>query len=101
MTDLIYFCLGALVTYRLALMISKENGPGRLFLKLRNWAKFNCTLHEGISCVHCESIWWAAPTTAFLVWREAFQWQDAGLVWLALSAAAIALHHTFTKDFKQ
>jgi len=97
----LYLLLSAFAVYRLALMVAKESGPGRTFKMMRSWAKsVNCTFHEGVSCVHGESMWWSAVVTPFLVWRGVVEWQDSALVWTALSGTAIALHWQFTKDFK-
>lgn len=95
------FILGGLVTYRLALMWSLESGPGRIFRKLRNLPPPKSATREGLSCLHCTSVWFAAPVTAFLCWRGVIEPLDAWLYWLAFSALAIVLHHTFTEGFKK
>jgi hypothetical protein len=93
------FALGSLVTYRLSLMLSKESGPWRIFKKLRHAAPPKSATREGISCLHCESVWWAAPVTAYLVWSREIAPADGPLYWLGFSAVAIVLHHAFTGDF--
>lgn len=95
------FLVGSLVTYRLSLMVSAESGPGRIFKKLRHLPAPRSAAREGLSCLHCESIWWAVPVTAFLWWRERIESWDAPIYWLALSGAAIVIHHAFTEDFKK
>lgn len=93
--------LGCLATYRLALMFSKESGPGRLFKKLRHAAPAKSATREGLSCLHCESVWWAAPVTIFFGWQGEITWVTSWLWWLAFSAGAIIIHHAFTEDFKK
>lgn len=95
------FIIAALVVYRLSLMLSKESGPGRIFQKLRRAAPPKSATREGLSCLHCESIWWSAPVTAFLWWTNRVAPLDTPLYWLALSGAAIVLHYAFTEDFKK
>lgn len=101
MSDLFILLLGSLVTFRLALMFSKESGPGRIFKKLRHAAPPKSATREGLSCLHCESVWWAAPVTAFLWWLDLIPAWHTPLYWLALSGVAIILHHAFTSDFKK
>lgn len=93
--------IGSLATYRLALMFSKESGPGRIFKKLRHAAPAKSATREGLSCLHCESVWWATPVMLFFGYRQHIAWSDAWLWWLAFSAGAIIIHHAFTEDFKK
>lgn len=101
MSDWFILLIGGLVTYRLALMFSEESGPWRIFKKLRHSAPPKSATREGLSCLHCESVWWAAPTTAFLWWRGEIDPWHTPLYWLAFSAIAIIAHHAFTEDFKK
>lgn len=93
--------LGGLVTFRLALMFSKESGPGRIFKKLRAAAPAKSATREGLECLHCESVWIAAPVTGYFCWRGKIAWPDSWLYWLGFSAIAVILHHAFTVDFKR
>jgi hypothetical protein len=95
------FTLGGLVTFRLALMFSSESGPGRIFKKLRHAAPAKSATREGLECLHCESIWWSAPVTAFFWWQGKIGAWFTPLYWLAFSALAIVLHHAFTVGFKK
>lgn len=95
------FTIAALVVYRLSLMLSLEAGPGRIFKKLRNIPPPKSATKEGLSCIHCSSVWYSAPVTAFLWWRDRIEPWDAPLWWLALSGVAICLHYQFTSNFKK
>lgn len=101
MNEWLILALGSLTTYRLALMFSVESGPGRIFKKLRNLPPPKSATREGLSCLHCESIWWAAPTTALLFCLGEIKVWHTPLYWLAFSAVAVVLHHAFTADFKK
>lgn len=98
---LLEFIIGGLVTYRLSLMFSKENGPGRIFKKLRNAPPPKSSAREGLSCLHCGSIWWGVPVALFFTITKRITWTDTTPYWLAFSAVAIILHHQFTEDFKK
>lgn len=95
------FTIAALVVYRLSLMTALESGPGRIFREIRNIPEPKSATREGITCIHCTSIYHAALVTAFLWWRDRIESWDAPLWWLALSGVAICLHHQFTSNFKK
>lgn len=95
------FAVGSLVTYRLALMFSKENGPGRIFQKLRRLPPPKSATKEGLECVHCTSVWFAAPAAAFYSAFNKITWYEFPMFWAGFSAMAVILHRLFTKDFKR
>lgn len=101
MNEWLIIIIGSLVTYRMALMISSESGPGRIFKKLRNLPPPKSATKEGLSCLHCESVWWAAPTTGFFWYLGEIPALHTPLYWLAFSGLAIVFHHAFTVDFKK
>jgi hypothetical protein len=78
--------LAALAVWRLTHLLSAEDGPWKIFSRLRRavdgsgWATL-------LDCFYCLSMWIAAP---FAVWIG-IDWPDRFLLWLALSAAAILL----------
>lgn len=81
----------------MALMLSSESGPAWIFRKLRNVPHKKSSIHEGIRCIWCTSVWVAAATTTFFFWRGAFDLAEWPLYWLAFSGAAVALNQQFTK----
>jgi hypothetical protein len=66
--DLVALTLAALAVYRLARMISSEEGPGAIFTKLRG--RFDpdqqTWIGRGLNCQLCVGFWLALPI-AFLV----------------------------------
>lgn len=60
-----YLLLGGLATFRLALLISSESGPAFIFRKLRRLPPPKSSAKEGLSCIWCLSIWFAAMITAY------------------------------------
>lgn len=94
-----------LACFRLAVLLSEDSGPGHLISKLRSFlkreAKTNKALRktyvqEGVDCLRCSSVWWAAPVAAYAVLRDQIEgWPrmtaDGFLLWMALSAMAILL----------
>lgn len=104
--NLTIFLIASLATFRLSLLISKEDGPAWIFLKLRRWLKREAqqhqsvketALHEGIECQWCVSVWTGAIVTLYLVALNFCDWPIAPLIWLALSGTAIIINQTFTK----
>lgn len=90
--------LGTLATYRLALMISSESGPGRIFRKLRRLPEKGSATKEGLSCPLCLAIHFGALVAGFYWWREIIEPWDIPVWWLAMSAGAVCLHMQFTTD---
>jgi hypothetical protein len=91
------FFLASMATYRLALMGSSEEGPAAIFARLRHKVPPKTNPGRGIRCLYCWSVWIAGLITLLFVYRQDVSPRDAPLYWLAVSAAAIALHQTFTK----
>lgn len=91
------FTIAALAVYRLSLLISEEDGPAWIFRHLRNAPPKKSSLHKGIRCQWCVSVWMAGLVTVWLWWIGKVQPIDTPLISLALSGAAIALNQQFTK----
>lgn len=112
MTDswLTLFICG-LATFRLSVMLSNDDGPGKIFSKLRSAlkreAKQNPTLrksdiHNGIDCSRCSSVWVALPMALYGFQHESLHaWitetGDVFLSWMALSGLAILFNRMFPK----
>lgn len=87
--------LAALATWRLASLVTHENGPWDVLAKIRHWAGVrydehsNCIGNELLCCFWCCSMWQALGV-AFIV----FLWRGDPFVvflldWLAFSTGAI------------
>jgi hypothetical protein len=78
--------LTALATWRITHLLSDEDGPGDVVvrLRLRLGSGFWGSLMD---CFYCLSLWVAAPL-ALVVTRVPVEWP---LIWLALSGAACLL----------
>lgn len=92
------FTIGCLATFRLALLVSEEDGPAFLFRKLRRLPPPGSSAKKGLSCPWCMSIWAGALVAAFEWWRGNVPGKDAVLYGLGLSAGAIAVHQQFIAD---
>lgn len=95
--DWFTFTVAAFATHRLALLVSKEDGPAFIFRKLRRLPPPKSSAKEGLACPWCVSVWMSAAVTTFLWWRGFVPGIDWALYWLAISSAAIAINQTFTK----
>ena len=83
-----YLLLGGLATYRISLLISKEDGPAYVFRRLRRQAP-NTSLREGLSCEWCMSIWAGALVATYYWWISIVPGREWPLYWLAMSALGI------------
>lgn len=83
------FVLALLATWRLTHLISREDGPADVLLRLRLRAGTGL-LGQLMDCFNCLSLWIAAPF-AFVVGRTAL---ETFLSWLALSGGACLLERT-------
>jgi len=76
------FVLAVLAVWRVTHLLAKEDGPWRIFKRLRR-----SFLETVLSCFYCLSIWVAVP----FVWFTGGSLLEKVVVWLALSGAAILL----------
>lgn len=80
------FLLGTLAVWRVTHLISAEDGPFDVMVRIRRalghgfWGKL-------MDCFYCSSMWVSAPFGWFL----GHTWQERLLLWLALSGGAILL----------
>lgn len=95
-----------LACFRLSVLLSEDDGPGHLMLKLRSLLKREAKqhkavrktyVHEGIECLRCSSIWIAAPVASYAISRDSYaEWArlvgDGFLLWMALSGIAVLLN---------
>jgi hypothetical protein len=78
--------LGLLATWRIAHLLTLEDGPWDLLVRLRG-AMGNGNLGRLVDCFHCVSLWVALPL-ALAVGRNPLEW---ALAWLGLSGGACLL----------
>ena len=78
--------LGILAVWRVTHVLWGEDGPGRIFVRLRRlagtgfWGRL-------MDCFYCLSVWVAAPAA----WVLGGTWTERVLLWLGLSGGAILL----------
>jgi hypothetical protein len=78
------FTLSALVVYRLAFLIAREDGPWDACRRLRIALKDSAA--GGLfSCLNCLSVWIALPLATFV----GTNWVEWIVSWWALSGAAV------------
>ena len=86
MSNFYGFILGVLGVWRVTHLLNAEDGPGKIFVRLRRLAG-SSFWGELLDCFYCLSLWVAAPF-AFLL---ASSRREGLLLWVALSGAAILL----------
>ena len=90
------FLVGCLATFRMSLLISKEDGPANAARKARMAAPAGW-IKQGFHCPWCQSFWWGMVTALFFAFTGRIPWIDFVIYWLGFSAGAIAINQTFTK----
>lgn len=81
----------ALAVYRLAQLLSLDDGPLAVFARLRaafpggTWGGARWSVAEWLRCPFCQGVWWAALIVPALLWPGRVG--DALLAWLALAGA--------------
>lgn len=81
-----WLTLGTLTVWRVAHLLSAEDGPWDVFVRVRNRAG-NSVLGELLDCFYCLSLWISAPLAYFI----GQGWKERLLLWPAMSAGAILL----------
>ncbi|HEV7991315.1 MAG TPA: DUF1360 domain-containing protein [Gemmatimonadaceae bacterium] len=77
---------GVLATWRLTHLLTSEDGPGDIVVRLRA-VLGHSTLGRAMDCFYCLSIWIAAPLTPFVSTDPL----EMVFAWLALSGGACLL----------
>ena len=97
--EFFYLVLGGLATYRLSLLVSKEDGPAYIFRKLRKMTP-SPSIREGLSCEWCMSIWAGALVAAYYWWIKIIPGVEWPLYWLAMSSLGIICNQQWTSKKK-
>lgn len=89
----IRFVLSILAVYRFAFLMTNEEGPGRMFLKIRQyfWRKYGTESAWGraVECIMCQSVWYSAIVAMVAFpWMGFFNWF---LLWLGISGAVAVI----------
>jgi len=91
------FLVGCLATYRMSLLVAKEEGPAELAKKARDSAPEGW-IKRGFYCQWCQSFWWGMGTALFFALTDRLAWRDFPIFWLAFSASGIVLNQVCTRD---
>jgi len=84
--DVYRFVLGALATWRVAHLITAEDGPADVIVRLRARAGAG-VVGDAMDCFACTSVWAAAPVALTVIRRP----RELAVTWLALTGAACLL----------
>ncbi len=99
MTDLVTVLIGGLITWRVAIMFVRENGPVSVFARLRAYLASKQKRMGGffdmISCVACISVYVAA-VTAVAPAGNALEWLGYTLAFSAVATLTEALAKKLT-----
>ena len=91
--DFYWLVLGVLVVWRVTHLLSAEDGPWDIVIRLRKKAGEG-TLGKLLDCFYCLSLWVAAPLALLL----GSGWPERLLLWPALSAGAILIERVMSPE---
>jgi hypothetical protein len=89
------FTLAALVVYRLAFLVAREDGPWDVFRRLRASLK-DSVAGRLVTCLNCLSVWIALPLAPFV----GSSWMEQIVAWWALSGAAVLVDRATRNPFE-
>lgn len=92
-----WFIVAGLAAFRLALMVSSEDGPAFVFRKIRRLPPPKSATKEGLSCPWCMSVYASALVVLMLAFKDQYGWLSYVLHWLAISSIAICVNQQWTK----
>jgi hypothetical protein len=94
------FVSGALATFRLSHLVSKERGPLCVFERIRNaLPRGRGSAQEWLSCIFCFSLS-ASAAVCLLLWTGGFRatLQEWIVYWLAFSAVSLIINQWLRFD---
>lgn len=93
MVNWLTFLIAGLATYRIARMLTEEDGPFSVFLRFRNrYTDDRDWFAIGIRCPYCVGFWVAAFVVLFLVVLGLSRIEHVPLLWPAVAGAAVKIH---------
>lgn len=89
----------SLACFRLSLLLTQEDGPAFIFRKLRNVPDKRTSLHKGIRCQWCASVWMSSVVMACYFYRASIPWVEPFFIWpLAVAAVAIVINQQWVAE---
>ena len=93
MYDWLTFAIASLAIYRVARMVSEEDGPAFLLKRLRaRYSNDKRSFDVGLRCFYCLSFWAALVATAWLVAFGGWNVWLFPVYWFGLAGAAVICH---------
>jgi hypothetical protein len=89
------FLLAALATWRLAFLLTREDGPGRIFARWREKLGVGF-FGQLFTCVKCTGMWVSIPFALFVRGN----WLDLVVIWLALSGVTALIDEWIRPPFE-
>lgn len=92
MISLYVYLLSLLGVYRVAHMITREDGPFDIFAGLRERAGQETWIGRGLHCTNCVSFWLSAVMMEWLFFTGLLASGHNIITWLGLAGGALVLH---------
>lgn len=90
---IIEFVISTLAVWRLSYLLSQEDGPFDVVIKLRKLLGHGF-LGSLLDCFYCLSLWISIPLAAWI----SDDWAEGIITWLALSGAACILFNVSERN---
>ena len=83
--------LAILATYRVAYLITSEDGPFEIATRVRSLFGQRTWVGRGFHCVLCVSFWLSLIPTILFVWLWWLAWPVAILTWLGIAGGVLVV----------
>jgi len=84
--------LASLGIYRLARMVTQEDGPFDAFTRWRQWVGQRTWVGRGFHCVACASFYVAGLAALYLALIGIIGWREVPLIWFGAAGGGLAIY---------
>ncbi len=85
----LYVLLAILAVYRVAYLITSEDGPFEIATRFRALFGQRDWIGRGLHCMLCVSFWLAMIPAIYLGWMWKLSQADAALLWLGIAGGVV------------
>jgi len=83
--------LAILATYRVAFLVTSEDGPFELATRFRALFGQRTWVGRGFHCVFCVSFWLSMIPALYLGWAWSLPQADVALLWLGIAGGVVVV----------
>ena len=93
----LWWIVVVLAVYRVSHLIAMEEGPGSIFLLLREKVNQGNWVGRGLHCVLCISFWLSLFVPVFIMDNPPSHIRESVILWLGTAGAVLTLHRLTSK----